>query len=564
MIEDVSISRGFRGNPNLKRVGEQIEWTPERISELAKCRADPIYFCKTYMKIVNVDEGLVPFKMYGYQEKMMRSMWKNRNTVITTARQSGKSTVTCGFILWYVLFNKNKTVGLLANKGDTAREIMGKVTLAYEHLPKWLQQGVVEDNKGSILLENGSRVIASATSGSAIRGFTLNLLFIDEAAFVENWDEFFTSVVPTISSGKTTKIVLVSTPNGLNHFYKVWINAIEKRNGYHPIKVTWQQVPGRTEAWRKQALEALNGDQDKFNQEYGGEFMGSSGTLIAGSVLKSLVHRTPIQDREGLLQYYQAVPGHNYVIICDVSKGRGLDYSAFSIFDVSSMPYQQVATYRSNETPPAEYADYIHMMAKLYNQASVLIEVNNIGDSLANILISDLEYENILFTESAGAAGKRITTSAIGGNKVDKGINTTKTVKAKGCSIAKLLIEQRQLIINDFNTIAELSTFSRKGSSYEAEPGNHDDLVMGLVLFAWLTDQKYFKELTDINTLKSLRETQEEDVENAMMPFGFILTGKETTLNDIRASINIGVDPFEYALTEDSSTDLIIDLTRWD
>lgn len=556
-IEDITIKHGFRGSMNLKRVGEQIEWTPERRDEYIKCSLDPIYFCENYMKIVHVDRGLVPFKMYDYQKAMIKSMAFSRNTIITTARQIGKSTVTCGFILWYVLFQADKTVALLANKGDTAREIMGKVTLAYEHLPKWLQQGVAEANKGSLVLENNSRIIAAATSGSAIRGYSINLLFIDEAAFIENWEEFFTAVAPTISSGKTTKMILVSTPNGLNHYHKLWVNAKQGRTDYNPIEVWWNQVPGRDEAWRKKTLADLNFDLDKFGQENECQFLGSSGTLISGKILGEMVHLEPVKSYQGLKQFFIPKKGRQYTIICDVSKGRGLDHQAFSVIDITQMPYQQVCVYYNNETSPVEYAEIIHHTAKLYNNATVLVEINNIGDSVATLLYEEYEYDGLLFTESGGRAGKRISTGTMKSG-VDKGINTTTVVKAKGCSLLKLLIEQQQLIVNDHDTIQELSTFSKKGRSYEAEPGKYDDLTMGLVLFAWLTDQQFFKELTDINTLQELRSTREEDVENNMVPFGLIVDGSEDHVDE-RGILHVAIDEFDQFMNQDAGDNAIDD-----
>ena len=443
-----------------------------------------------------------------------------RNYIVTH-----NSVTVCGFILWYILFHTDKTVALLANKGDTAREIMGKIRQAYQHLPKWLQQGVAEWNKGSVELENNSRVIATSTSSDNIRGYTINLLFLDEAAFIENWDTFFTSVYPTISSGNETKIILVSTPNGMNHFYATWINAIEGKNGYNPIKVSWTEVPGRDQKWKNDTLAAMNFDIEKFAQEYEVEFLGSSGTLISGWKLKELVHQNPIMQKDGLVQYSPPTEGHVYIMVCDVSRGKGLDYSAFQLIDVSEMPYQQVCVYRSNNITPIDYAEIIHRAAIGYNNASVLVEVNDIGEQVSHSLHYDFGYENVLFTENAGRSGKRIT-GGFGSGSVDKGIRTTKIVKSVGCSLLKLLIEQNQLIINDFNTINELSTFSKKGNSYEAEPNKHDDLVMCLVLFGWLSEQQYFKDYTNINTLLSLREKSEEDMEQDMAPCGFIMDGR--------------------------------------
>ncbi len=523
--------KGYKGNVLLKKSNQEIEWTPELIQEWVKCSEDPIYFVENYMKIISLNEGLVTFNPYPYQRNMIKTFVDNRYSIVTTARQAGKSTTTCGFILWYIIFQADKTVALLANKGDTAREILGRVQLAYQHLPKWLQQGVKEWNKGSFELENNSRVIAAATSASAIRGYTINLLFIDEAAHIENWDEFFTSVYPTISSGSESKIILVSTPNGLNHFYSTWANAKEGRNGYASILVNWKDVPGRDEKWRQETLAGMNFDLEKFDQEMNCEFLGSSGTLIAGWKLKELIPQTAVVQQEGLMQYYKPLKDHIYTIVCDVSRGKGLDYSAFQIIDVTKMPYEQACVYRNNSVSPVDYADVIHRLAKAYNNAAVLVEINDIGEQVSHSLHYDFGYENILFTENSGRAGKQVT-AGFSGRTADKGIRTTKLVKSVGCSILKLLVEQNQFIVNDFHTINELSTFSKKGNSYEAESGKHDDLVMCLVLFAWLSDQQYFKDYSNINTLMSLREKTDEDMEQDLAPFGFVFNGREDYADD--------------------------------
>jgi hypothetical protein len=530
-MADLKQLKGYNGNVNLKRSNQNIEWTTDLIAEYVKCSEDPIYFIESHMKIININVGLVSFKLYDYQKDMILAMKENRFNVIATARQAGKSTVTCGFILWYIIFHADKTVALLANKGETAREILGRVQLAYEHLPRWLQHGVKEWNKGSFELENNSRVIATATSTSAIRGYSINLLFIDEAAFIENWDTFFTSVYPTISSGEESKIILVSTPNGLNHFYAIWQNAKDGKNGYHPIQVMWDAVPGRDEKWKSDTLGSMNFDTEKFQQEYCVEFMGSSGTLIAGWKLKQLVYRTPLQVKDGLAVYFAPVKSSRYAIIVDVSEGRSLDYSAFHVIDVTEMPYQQVCTYRNNLITPLDYAEVVHRLAVAYNHAPILVEVNNMGAQVSHALHYDFEYDNILFTENNGRNGKKISTGF--GTGVDMGVRTTVPVKANGCSLLKLLIEQNQLIINDFHTIEELARFSRKGKSYEAEEGAHDDLVMGLVLFGWLSEQQFFKDYTDINTLMRLRDKSDEEIMQDLSPFGFIDDGRGEDIQEI-------------------------------
>ena len=434
---------------------------------------------------------------------------------------SHNTTTAVVVILHYVLFNESKTVALLANKGDAAREILDRIKIAYEALPKWLQQGVTEWNKGSVTFENGCKIIAASTSSSAIRGKSVSFLYIDECAFVENWDLFFASVFPTISSGVTTKVLFTSTPNGLNHFWKICSGAKEKGdewNGYEYVEVSWDKVPGRDEKWKTDILSSINWDYQMFACEFCCEFMGSSGTLISGNVLQNLVAKTPIKYANNVKIYEESIKGNTYIATVDVSRGKGLDYSTIQVFDISKMPYKQVCSFRDNTIPPIELAEIIHRIAKSYNDCGVLVEINDIGGQVSDLLYYDFEYENVLCTETAGRSGKRISGGF--GKNVDRGIRTTKTVKSIGCSMLKLLIEQSQLIINDQDTINELSTFSRKGVSYEAESGCHDDLVMGLVLFAWVSSMKYFKEMTDINTLSQLRENSEERIYAELLPVG--------------------------------------------
>ena len=520
MNSEVQI-KGYNGNTNIKRKGMTIEFNQDMIQEFVKCAKDPIYFAEKYIKIVHVDHGLIPIRMYDYQKEIAISITNSRRVAVNTSRQAGKTTTAVAIILHYVLFNDHKTCALLANKGDAAREILDRIKIAYEALPKWMQQGVVEWNKGSVEFENGCKIIAGATSSSAIRGKSISFLYIDETAFVENWDEFFASVFPTISSGKTTKILFTSTPNGLNHFYKTCEGAKEGKNGYIYIEVPWYKVPGRDEEWKRETLEGMDFDTQKFSQEFECGFLGSSGTLIDGSKLKQLVIRDPIAEVEGIRQYERPQENHTYVCVVDVSRGKGLDYSAFQVIDVSEMPYKQVCVYRDNMITPIDYAEIIYRTAKNYNEAYTLIEVNDIGEQVSEILHYEFEVETLMYTESAGRSGKRVSAGFGSSKSVDRGIRTTKSVKSIGCNMLKLMIEQDQLIVNDFFTINELSTFSRKGVSYEAESGNHDDLVMCLVLFGWLTDQTFFRDITDINTMQALKQRKAEEVDHDLMPLGF-------------------------------------------
>lgn len=521
--------KGYNGNPQIKKSKQKIEWTPQLIAEWIKCKEDPKYFIETYIQIISLDDGIVPFKLRPYQVKFVDTITQHRNTIISTCRQCGKTTTMAGIVLHYILFNEHKTVAILANKEDTARIMYDAMQLAYTHLPGWIQQGVQEWNKTSLELENGSKVIACATSMSAIRGKAINMLVIDEAARIEQWDEFQMSVMPTISSGKTTKIVLISTPNGLNYFYSYWekANSNPKKNDFMPISVHWKEVPGRDEAWKEFTLKNdCNGDPDKFAQEYENQFLGSSGTLIAGWKLKELLdnHMTPIRSLPQIKQYYQPIKDHKYVIVADVSEGKGLDYSAFHVVDVSQVPYQQVAVFRDNFTTPKDYADFIHQMAIQYNRAYVLVEANAMGGEVLNILYWEFEYENMFWTQSNGRAGMKVS-GGFGAAKSNLGLKTSQPTKALGCSSIKLLVESNTLVVNDYMTCYEFATFSKEGASYKAEEGKTDDLVMGLVLFGWLTNQQMFKDMTDLNALSLIRDKSKGEIEEEIMLFGLMDDG---------------------------------------
>ena len=513
------IERGYNGNVNLKRKGVSVEFSQEMVGEFIKCAQNPTYFAEKYIQIVHVDHGLIPISLYDYQKEIVDKITNNRRVTVVTSRQAGKTTTAVAVILHYIIFNEHKTVALLANKGDAAREILDRIKIAYEALPKWLQQGVMEWNKGSVEFENGCKIIAGSTSSSAIRGKSISFLYIDETAFVENWDEFFASVFPTISSGETTKMLYTSTPNGLNHFYKTCQGAKEDTNGFEYVEVPWQKVPGRDDAWKQETLAAMDFDKQKFNQEFECGFLGSSGTLIDGSKLKTLVTQRPIAETPQMKVYEQPIKGHVYCLIADVSRGKGLDYSAFHVIDVTEMPYKQVFVYRDNTITPIDYASTINNVLKRYNDAYTLVEINDIGGQVTDLLHHEFECESMLLTESAGRSGKRLSTGF--SKNADKGVRTTKSVKAVGCNMIKMLIEQDQIIINDFDTVNEFSTFSRKGGTYQAESGRHDDLVMGLVLFGWMSDQAFFKEITDINTVDKLKQRNENAMIESLLPIGF-------------------------------------------
>ena len=513
-------SENYLGNPNLKRSNVNIEYTQEQIEEYIKCAKDPVYFIEKYIQIVNVDKGLIPFKMYDFQTKMINTFNKDRFVVNKLPRQSGKSTTVTAYMLWLVLFTDNQSIAILANKGSLARELLGKIQLAYEHLPVWLQQGIIVWNKGNIELENGSKIIASATSSSAIRGGSYNLIFLDEFAFVSNniASNFFASVYPTISSGTTTKVFIVSTPNGLNHFYKLWTDSIEKKNGYTPIEVAWNEIPGRDNKWKEQTIN--NTSEEQFRQEFECEFIGSMNTLISSTKLRAMRFDYPIKQTENMSIYEEAKPGHTYVMTVDVARGVGLDYSAFVVFDVTKQPFKVVAKFRDKTVSPLLYPNTIENTGKHYNDAFILVETNDIGQQVVDILHNDLVYENLMVTVHKGRAGQQIS-SGFGGGSRTIGVKTTKQVKRIGCSNLKDLVENDKLMIRDFDLLAELSSFVGKGSSYEAEEGTHDDLAMCTVLFSWIVKQDYFKEITDIDIRERLYKEQEKMIEENMLPVGF-------------------------------------------
>ena len=511
--------KNYLGNPNLKRIGVTQSMDADRVTEFMRCAADPVYFIERYVKIITLDRGFVNIELYPFQKDAIVKINDNRRTIIKAGRQVGKTTMVVGYILWFIIFNQDKFVAILANKASTAREILGRVKIAYEALPLWLQQGVKTWNKGDIELENNCRVMATSTASSAIRGFSISLLYLDEFAFVPTniADEFFTSVYPTISSGKQSKILISSTPNGMNHFYKMWTDAEEGRSGFITIEANWRQVPGRDQAWADDQRRGLGSDE-RFLQEMECEFMGSAGTLISGYVLKSLTYKDVKVKSTivGLSIHEEPIEKHSYVIVCDTSRGKGLDYSAFVVFDISSIPYKTVCVYKDNDISPVVYPSFIHKMGKYYNDAYVLVEINDNGQQVVESLFDDYEYENILCT-LPHKKGLQLTWSS-GGAKSDRGIRTTKSVKRLGCSLMKSLIESYKLRVEDYSIITELSTFINKHNSYEADEGYHDDLVMCLVLFSWMTNQPFFADLCNTNIKERVFRDQLSHIEDDMLP----------------------------------------------
>ena len=520
MAEDI-----YLGNPNLKKANTTVEFNAKQIKEFIKCKQDPIYFARNYIKIVSLDEGLVPFKMYDFQEKLISNFHNSRFNICKMPRQTGKSTTCVAYLLHYIVFNDSVNVGILANKAATARELLGRLQTAYENLPKWMQQGILSWNKGSMELENGSKILAASTSASAVRGMSFNIIFLDEFAFVPNHiaEAFFSSVYPTITSGKSTKVIMVSTPCGMNHFYRYWHDAQRGKNEYTATEVHWSEVPGRDAKWKEQTIK--NTSEQQFKVEFECEFLGSVDTLISVTKLRNLVFEDPIQNNgKGLVIYENPVKGNDYIITVDTARGIDHDYSCFIVFDITSFPHKTVARYRNNEIKPMLFPNIIMDVAKAYNMAYVLVEINDIGEQVASILNYDLEYENLLMCAMRGRNGQQVG-SGFSGSKTQMGVRMTQAVKKLGCSNLKTLMEDDKIETHDYDIIAELTTFVQKKQSWEAEDGCHDDLAMCLVIFAWLVAQDYFKEMTDTDVRKRIYEEQKNQIEQDMAPFGFILDG---------------------------------------
>jgi len=514
----------YKGNPNLKAAGVDVEFTEAQVKEFIKCAKNPIYFIENYVKIVSIDEGLVPFHLYDFQKEMVGTFHNNRFTICKLPRQSGKSTVLLAYLVHYLIFNETVNVAILANKAQTARELLSRFQLAYEHLPEWMQQGVINWNKGSLELENGSKILASSTSASAVRGGSYNLIFLDEFAFVPSniAEQFFSSVYPTISAGKTSKVMIVSTPHGMNMFYKLWIDAVNEKNTFIPIEVNWSEVPGRDEKWKEETIQ--NTSEQQFLQEFECSFLGSVDTLVSPQKLGVIPTMDPISQSGGLDVFEQPLQNNQYAITVDVARGGKNDYSAFVVIDITNVPYKVVSKYRNNEIKPLALPEVVKQVADAYNSAYIMVEINDVGGQIADALHYDLEYENLIMTQTRGRLGQ-IVGSGFGDKATDLGVRTTKAVKKIGCSNLKQLVETDKMILNDFDIIVELSNFVAKGSSYEGDEGATDDLVMCLVLFAWLTNQTFFKELTDDDIRRRLYQSQQKMIEEDMAPFGFMDDG---------------------------------------
>lgn len=514
--------KAYNSNPNLKAVGVEVPFTEENVKEYIRCKEDPVYFIDNYCHIVTLDHGIQPFKLYDCQKNKIKTIHENRKVIVMEGRQQGKTTTSAAYILWYTIFNDSKNVAILANKASTSREILSRYQLMFEMLPIWMQQGVKTWNKGDVELENGSKVFTAATTASGIRSKSVNMLYIDEAAIIPNQmaEDFFTSIYPTISAGKTTKILMTSTPLGYNHFWKFWNDAEEGNNDFKALFIPYWEIPGRDDNWAEEQKRQLG--ELKFNQEVLCKFLGSSLTLIRGDTIAMMSPTRPIYSQDGLDIFTKPSEDRVYCLVADTSKGLDQDYSAFSVIDITESPYKITAKYRSNKISPLLYPNIIHRVATQYNQAYVLVEVNS-DPQVADILYSELEYENMLLV-GRGGQGQTVN-GGFGGGRAKFGVTTDKRVKRIGCSVFKSLVEEGKLLIQDADIISEISTFIERRNSFSADDGYTDDMVMTLVLFAWLTTNPYFKELTDLNLRKMIYEKQLQAIEDELTPFGFFDDG---------------------------------------
>lgn len=550
MPKSTRSEKGYNGNPNLPLPNEQVSLTQAELEEYVKCANDPFYFINNYVKIVHVDHGIVPFKMWPFQEQIIDVFENNRFVICKMARQSGKSTVVvCGYFLWYITFHPDVSVGVLANKENTAIELLRRLKQSYEYLPNFLKQGILKWDQKLIMLANNSRVRAESTSASAIRGDTFNILFLDEFAHVpENIaGEFMTSVFPAISSGKTTKLFVISTPNGYNLFYKIWNDSEEKRNTYKTIGFTWRDVPGRDDAWAEEMRKNLG--EQAFQQEFECSFQGSANTLIPGYKLAQMTYMTPVEDRGDMKIYVKPIraderdPAHVYVMTVDTSQGHEQDYAAISVFDISIAPFRQVAAFRRNNLAPQLLAPLVKQIGQYYCNAFVLVEINDVGLTVADSLHTELEYENLIYVRSHPKKGQML---AGGFNpKARMGLRMTQATKRIGCAQLRVMIERDQLLITDYQTLRELTTFVAKGNTYQAEEGAHDDCVMTLVILGWLTAQSGFENYVGLSMRRMLMN-QAEPVTLEEPFVGFFDVQPDVVWDEV------AINPSRYTVVEDT------------
>jgi hypothetical protein len=506
----------FKGNDNLRHAREKLQLTPEQLLEFNRCREDPLYFVENYVKILSLDsKQLVNFKLREYQLDLFWKVIKDREVIAKWARQSGKTTTVAAAMAWLILFNTNYRVLIVAHMHEKAIEVLDVVKQIYEYLPPHLQHGVINWGKKSIRIGNKSMIKTAGTSGSSGRGGTYHFLYMDEFAHVPGHiaEDFWNSVLPTISSGKDTKVVVTSTPKGLNFFFKLWDDSEKGINKYNRSEINWWDVPGRDDAWRVDIIKSRG--EDYFRQEFASEFLGSSNTLIKGEVLKRLVYRRPVYHSDNLDIYKEPEPGRIYAITVDLGEGIGQDYSVIMCFDITHMPYEVAAVYRSNWDPTMKMPLLIYNMGKKYGNCMVVIETASEGASVAKTLHYDMMYPYVLSTTTTTKHGQKISGGFAANSRY--GIKMTVGTKRLGCTTLKALVEGDQLFINDEKLRSELFNFAAKGNSFEAENG-HDDHVMCCVMFGWLVDQGYIRNINNVNMHMTMADKYRMEMEDQKSP----------------------------------------------
>jgi hypothetical protein len=503
-LPDISVDTtgkalAYRSDKSIRSEHQKISLTADHVTEIVKCLNDIVYFAETYCYIQTLGEGRQLIKLYDYQKKLLKQMVNDRFNIVLQPRQSGKSVMSAIFILWSVLFNNDYLVGMCSNTGGNAKEIFGKILLMFKLLPHYIKPGVKEFNKSTLRLSNQSVVMSSNTTADTFRGFSLNLLFVDECAFIhsETWTDFYKSVYPTITSDKTdkSKIIMVSTPNSLNHYYELWLSAKEGRSLYKSFRVYWTDVPrDDQEKFKNETI--ANTSYESWRQEFLCEFLGSAKGLIPPHVLDKLKYKEPIRRgmQDEFQVYHEINPDHNYIVVCDVGEGVGKDFSIANVIDLSTRPFRQAALYRSNTIQLTVFPSVIDTIGKMFNDALVLIENNSIGKHVVLKLWGDIEYDN-LYIDDKGV-----------------GLRTTKATKKTGASQLREVLENDILEINSFEAIKELSNFVARNGSYAASAGNTDDIAMTFVIFAYFQSSEYFKESYDTEFIEEIYDKKSEDV----------------------------------------------------
>ena len=527
----------YKKNPNILNGRATFEYSVIQKLEYIKCMKDIVYFSRKYVKIISIDEGVIPFNLYDYQEELLQLYQNNRYVISMQCRQSGKTQTTATHILHYATFNPTKVIAILANKAAQAREILQRVQMSYENLPYFLKQGVTVYNKGSMKFSNLCEIFCAASSNGSIRGRSVSLLYIDEAAFLRNDMDFFESTYPVISSGKDSRVIITSTPNGARGlFYKLWMESVDGLNRFKRMEVPWYKVPGRDEEWKLEQI--ANTSIEQFNQEHGLVFRGSQNSLLSSDTLARLVHKKPVETFGDLKIYEKPEDGKIYLTTVDTARGVGKDYSAFVVFDITEIPYKVVATYRNNTISPMIYPQIIKSVCERYNDSFVLVEINDIGEQVASILYYDYEYENVLLCYSEK---QKQTIGFIGNSRL--GVRTDVKVKSIGCANVKTLIETDKLTLNDETLINEYGTFIPKGKGYEADDGANDDLAMCGVLFSWAITQQFMIDITDKSVKKNVNESAlVQKMMDDLVPFGIIVNGVDEFNPSVDKTIEIDVD----------------------